>query len=34
METVLRINPDVIVCSDFLRTRQTAQGVSDVLQQF
>ncbi len=34
IETVLRINPDVIVCSDFLRTRQTAQGVSDVLQQF
>jgi isoleucyl-tRNA synthetase len=34
IEQVVRINPDVIICSDFLRAKQTTQWVLDVLQNY
>lgn len=32
VEQVIRIQPQVIVCSDFLRTRQTAHAVKDIMK--
>ncbi len=34
IEQVVRINPDIIVTSDFLRAQQTAEGVQKVLQDY
>ncbi|MDP2670765.1 MAG: hypothetical protein Q8O99_07930 [bacterium] len=28
------MQPEVIVCSDFLRTQQTAQGVQKVMKEY
>lgn len=34
IEQVIRINPEVIVCSDFLRAQQTAEGVKHILSDY
>lgn len=34
IEQVIRLQPDVIVCSDFLRTQQTAEGVQKILKEY
>lgn len=34
VEQVIRIDPEVIVCSDFVRTQQTAEGVQQILKTY